>query len=157
MVSDFGSIFNTFSDCSDGNQTYCVCHCVNVCVFLPSPRGPLMWIRACSFQHVSLPHYVRISNNTPNQPEYAVRISNSDSVSCAFSNFSEPPLTMFHKAWQIWPASCQSPAPKSFRQSASLVRNTQTPAHKHIRTHTHTQKYTSCDCRERDSHDQRVC
>ena len=132
---------------SDSNQTYCVCDCVNMRVFLPSPRGPLMWIRACSFQHVSLPCYVRITNNTLNQPEYAVRISSSDSASCASSNFSEPPPTMFHKAWQTWPASCQSPAPRSFRQSASLVTS----------THTHTHRYKSYYWREKDSHDRQVC
>ncbi len=93
-----------------------------------------MWKRACSSQHDSLPCYVRISENTVHQPKYVVRISSSDSLSWVSSTSSEPPPIMFHSAWQTWPASCQSPGPKSLRQSTSLV------SHKH--THTHTQKHT---------------
>lgn len=108
------------------------------------PWGPVMWIQAWSSQHDSLACYVRSSNNPVHQPKYVMRVSSSDSLSCVSGSCSVPPQTMFHSAWQIWPASCQSAGPKSFRQSTSLV------------THTRTQN-PSCDSRQRDSHDRQDC
>lgn len=76
----------------------------------------------------SLPCYVSVTNNTVHRPRYVMRISSSDSFSCVSISFSEPPPPplpiMFHSAWQTWPASCQSPGPKSFRQSTSLLTHT---------------------------------
>lgn len=146
-VWGFRWMWNTFSWkvlCSDGSHKFMI---TGIRVSLPFPQGAVMWIQPCSFQRESLPCYVRISNHTVRLPKYIMRISSSASLSCVSSSFSVPAPIMFHNAWQSWPASCQSPAPKSFKQSTSLG----------VRTHTHTRTNTSCDSRERDSHDWRDC